>query len=68
MTLYNNFLLKRGVGLFSRVGLISGDTISLTIINGLTMQVVDVIVVGRGEESGWFPLKVVALVTSVANL
>ena len=25
MTLYNNFLLKRGVGLFSRVGLISGD-------------------------------------------
>ena len=25
MTLYNNFLLKRGVGLFSGVGLISGD-------------------------------------------
>ena len=25
MTLYNNFLLKRGVGLFTRVGLISGD-------------------------------------------
>ena len=25
MTLYNNFLLKRGVGLFSRVGLFSGD-------------------------------------------
>ena len=25
MTLYKNFLLKRGVGLFSRVGLISGD-------------------------------------------
>ena len=25
MTLYNNFLLKRGVGLFLRVGLISGD-------------------------------------------
>ena len=25
MTLYNNFLLKRGVGLFSRVGLILGD-------------------------------------------
>ena len=25
MTLYNNFWLKRGVGLFSRVGLFSGD-------------------------------------------
>ena len=25
MTLYKNFLLKRGVGLFSRAGLISGD-------------------------------------------
>ena len=25
MTLYKNFLLKRGVGLFSRVGLVSGD-------------------------------------------
>ena len=25
MTLYKNFLLKRGVGLFLRVGLISGD-------------------------------------------
>ena len=25
MILYNNFLLKRGVGLFSRVGLFSGD-------------------------------------------
>ena len=25
MTLYKDFLLKRGVGLFSRVGLISGD-------------------------------------------
>ena len=25
MTLYNKFWLKRGVGLFSRVGLLSGD-------------------------------------------
>ena len=25
MTLYNNFWLKRGVGLISRVGLFSGD-------------------------------------------
>ena len=25
MTLYNNFLLKRGVGLISRAGLNSGD-------------------------------------------
>ena len=34
MTLYNNFLLKRGVGLFSRVGLISGDYGTMIIFMG----------------------------------
>ena len=37
MTLYNNFLLKRGVGLFSGVGLISGDYGSETAFSGFML-------------------------------
>ena len=38
MTLYKNFLLKRGVGLFSRAGLISGDYGIKNIIKNIKLQ------------------------------
>ena len=44
MTLYNNFLLKRGVGLFSRVGLISGDYGTIFIIHELSMGLCYIII------------------------